>query len=444
MNLSFKGIQVMDRSLFFLFTVTVLLGCTNKTQSPTEPEHTTLQKSSSQSLIAFHSSRDNNNNNIADVYIVAEDGSGLTNLTNDPSTNDRNPEWSPDGSRIAFQTDRDGNDEIYIMNADGTGLFRLTNHAARDHKPAWSPDGSKIAFTSDRDAGFEIYSINASGGPTTRLTDASGLSGRPDWAPSSKIVFETTRDGSAEVYIMNDDGSGQTRLTTNPGGGLRPSWSPDELTIVYAKQDGSAIWKVDADGSNQTQVFSFSGSAHDAPDWSPDGTRIVFGSSANGNPGLYIINADGYAPIRLTNNATDSRPSWMPGALNVEVDIKPQSCPNPINSKSKGVLPVAILGTSNFYVTEIDVSSLELEGVPPLRSNIEDETAPIINRREVCDCTTSGPDGFDDLTLKFSTQVIIAALGSINDGDEVILRLTGNLNNGTPIEGKDCVIIKKK
>ena len=87
---------------------------------------------------------------------------------------------------------------------------------------------------------------------------------------------------------------------------------------------------------------------------------------------------------------------------------------------------------------------MQLEGVDPIRSDIEDVAAPVANRQDDCDCTTDGPDGFDDLTLKFDTQLIVGALVGINDGDVVPLTLTGNLNDGTPITGLDCVIIKKK
>ncbi len=127
----------------------------------------------------------------------------------------------------------------------------------------------------------------------------------------------------------------------------------------------------------------------------------------------------------------------------VDIDIKPGSCPNPLNTKSKGVLPVAILGTTDFDANDVDVSTVQLEGVSPLRSNIEDVSTPLVNGVE-CDCTTDGADGFDDLTLKFDSRVIVAALGPVSDGDQIVLTLTGNLLDGTAIEGQDCVIIKAK
>jgi N-acetylneuraminic acid mutarotase len=129
--------------------------------------------------------------------------------------------------------------------------------------------------------------------------------------------------------------------------------------------------------------------------------------------------------------------------ISLVFDIKPQSCPNPLNVKSKGKIPVAILGMSDFDVLDVDPATVLFEGVSPIRWAIEDVTKPVAGG-EQCDCTTDGPDGFDDLTLKFDTQELIAALGSVNNGDELILTITGNLSDGTPIEGSDCVIIKAK
>jgi hypothetical protein len=125
----------------------------------------------------------------------------------------------------------------------------------------------------------------------------------------------------------------------------------------------------------------------------------------------------------------------------VAFDIKPQSCPNPINIKDKGTIPVAILGTADFNVTEIDPATLEFEGVAPLRWAIEDVATPVVEG-EPCDCTIEGPDGFDDLTIKFDSQELITALGSVNNGDVLVLSITGNLLDGRTIEGSDCVVIR--
>jgi hypothetical protein len=125
---------------------------------------------------------------------------------------------------------------------------------------------------------------------------------------------------------------------------------------------------------------------------------------------------------------------------NVKLDIHPQSCPNPINYKSKGVMPAAILGTEEFDVTEVDVSTILLEGVAPIRWSIEDVSSPSPSG-DLCDCTTEGFDGFDDLTLKFETQEIVASIGPAWNGTSIELTITGQLLNGTPFEAIDCVLV---
>jgi|Deesub1362A_J573_1020465.scaffolds.fasta_scaffold15234_2 hypothetical protein len=143
------------------------------------------------------------------------------------------------------------------------------------------------------------------------------------------------------------------------------------------------------------------------------------------------ICATGFAPER-------------PFTVKVSIDIKPQSCPNPLNTNSHGVLPVAILGDENLDVTFIDPDSIQLEGVAPIRNSIEDVSVPIMDKRYECDCITGGQDGFDDMVFKFDVQEIMDALGDITDGEELVLTLTGNLLDGTSIIGEDCVIVISK
>jgi hypothetical protein len=130
-------------------------------------------------------------------------------------------------------------------------------------------------------------------------------------------------------------------------------------------------------------------------------------------------------------------------ALLVIVDIKPSSCPNPLNVKSKGVLPVAILGSEDIDVNSIDVASIRLAGVGPIRSGFEDVGTPLVDAND-CECSTEGPDGLPDLILKFETQEIVEAIGEVDHGDELVLELTGVLSDETPIVGSDCVIIRGK
>ncbi len=130
-------------------------------------------------------------------------------------------------------------------------------------------------------------------------------------------------------------------------------------------------------------------------------------------------------------------------ATAVFVDVKPRSCPNPLNVKSSGVLPVAILGSEDVDVNEIVETSILLEGVGAIRHSFEDVAAPVLDAND-CNCTTDGPDGFLDLTLKFKTQEIVEVIGEVNDGDVLTLELTGVLFGETPIEGADCIVVVGK
>jgi hypothetical protein len=147
------------------------------------------------------------------------------------------------------------------------------------------------------------------------------------------------------------------------------------------------------------------------------------------------FNPDGYREAWV---ATIPEPQLM-----VNIDIKPASCPNPLNVKSKGLLPVAILGSQDFDVNAIDILSVRLDGVAPVRSSYEDVGTVLTDANE-CECTTEGPDGYLDLTLKFKTQEIVEALGEVIDGEEWILQLTGVLHDDIPIEGEDCIVIRSK
>ena len=145
----------------------------------------------------------------------------------------------------------------------------------------------------------------------------------------------------------------------------------------------------------------------------------------------------------------------------VAFDIKPTSCPSPVNTKSQGVLPVAILGSDVFDVNQIDTGSLYLEGVAPIRCSYEDVSTPIGDPNQIdpndtdyyyyfdddpnsCICSRKGPDGFMDLTLKFDTQEVLAAIGDVNDSEVWELFISGMLHDETLIEGSDCIIIRKK
>lgn len=268
--------------------------------------------------IAFASDPDGNwdfDAGDADIYLINADGSGIINLTNHPA-NDFSPDWSPDGSQLVFRTNRDGNHEIYVMNADGSNPVNLTNHTAEERSPAWSPDGTQIAFASNRDGNFEIYVMNADGSAITRLTNDPALDEYPTWSPDGgQIAFAAFRHStSSDIYIMNANGSGQTRLT--PSGGGFPDWSPDGSKIAFDTffEGHPEIFTMNLNGTEFARISSGGGVL---ADWSPDNSMIAFtvGFFSDGPLGdIYIMNADGSGRTNLTNSpeAFDSEAVWQP------------------------------------------------------------------------------------------------------------------------------------
>ncbi|MFQ5906672.1 MAG: T9SS type A sorting domain-containing protein [bacterium] len=166
------------------------------------------------------------------------------------------------------------------------------------------------------------------------------------------------------------------------------------------------------------------------PGYKPEDYEIFFEWWGSPCPQLYT-----YGPwlIRAVGSCVGGGP---------KIDIKPQSCPNPVNTRSYGVLPVAILGTDALDVTEVDPGSILLEGVPPIRTGIEDVAEPFPG--ELCDCWTEGPDGYDDLTIKFDKQEVVQALGVVKDRDTLELTLTWQMLDGSSMQGSDCIIIIDK
>jgi Tol biopolymer transport system component len=298
--------------------------------------------------IAFASDRDGN----LEIYVMDADGGNPTRLTDNPAE-DTDPSLSPDGQKIVFASARDGNWEIYVMNADGSDTIRLTDHPAREADPAWSPDGQKIVFSSNRDGdstlnsvNSEIYVMAADGSAPTRLTYDPADDSIPNWSPDmEKIVFNSNRDGDGNIYIMNADGSNQIRITSDPGVDGYPVWSPDGQWIVYnTNRDGNwEIYGVSADGSVQTNLSN--DPADDGfPEWSANGQKIVFSSARNGNWEIYLMNADGSDPAPLTNDpGYDSYPdlSSLTDQGGNQSSLAPSTA-TPVPALPQGPSPTAI------------------------------------------------------------------------------------------------------
>ena len=285
-----------------------------------------------QAQIAFASDRDGN----FEIYVMDADGKNQRRLTNSRH-DDRSPSWSPDGQRIAFTSSSKNKNgvgghppivvgelpHIYVMDADGKNLRRLTNNPFAEWEPSWSPDGQRIAFTSSGAmdiAGWYIYVVDADGKNLRRLGQDDQSGWYPSWSPDSKrIAFVSLRDGRGnDIYVMDADGSNQQQLTDGPQEDRHPSWSPDGEHIAFVShRDGNwEIYVMDADGKNQRRLTRTP--ARDwYPSWSPDGKRIVFVSNRDGNYEIYVMNADGARQVRrrTKSDRDDTDPAWFDPAF---------------------------------------------------------------------------------------------------------------------------------
>jgi Tol biopolymer transport system component len=260
--------------------------------------------------IAFYSNRSGNN----EIYTIDPDGNGLTQITNGSSVRGSgDPKWSPDGKKFVFHSaTSEGFFDVFTMNADGTNQVNLTNSpTTTDGAPGWSPDGRKIVFASDQgDCGQEIYTMDADGTGVTRLTCPDGGMG-PAWSPDgTKIAYYTTGSSELNIFVIDSDGSNRTDLTPNRSA-FKPSWSPDGSKIAFVSYN--EIYTMNADGTNQTRLTNNSVADYD-PAWSPDGRKIAFISRPDGPTGeVMTMNADGTDVVRLTNDTFDDvRPDWQP------------------------------------------------------------------------------------------------------------------------------------
>ncbi len=255
--------------------------------------------------VLFESNRDGD----FDIYAMNPDGSGVVNLTNTTGT-DIDPSWAWDNQSIVFVSDRSGNHEVWRMDPDGTNPTKLTDTAAENQDPALSPDGGTLVYEEVLQDGWpEIFSMDLATSAVVQLTDANRQSEAPQFSPDGgTILFKSDREGDFEVYLMNPDGSNLRKLTNTSVDDFDPSWSPDGSTIVFSSARATGredIWTMNADGSGQSRLLS-----NTVWDWHPvystDGTQIIFTSDRDGEYELFRMNADGTGVEQLTdNNARD-------------------------------------------------------------------------------------------------------------------------------------------
>ncbi|MFP4081779.1 MAG: Tol-Pal system beta propeller repeat protein TolB [Candidatus Aminicenantes bacterium] len=218
-------------------------------------------------------------------------------------------------SKIVFISNRDGNDELYMMDYDGHNQTRLTFNRVKDYMPAWSADGKRIAYTSYRNHKASLYILNPFEGEIKEIP-SRGTNFAAAFSPDGKkLAFCSTVDeGNSEIYVATSGGEKIRRLTFNEAIDTAPSWSPTSREIAFTSDRGGTpqIYIMDAEGSNVRRV-SFGGSYHDAPAWSPTGDRIAYVSRVNQIFDLYVINLRTNQITKLTeSNARNESPCWSP------------------------------------------------------------------------------------------------------------------------------------
>lgn len=293
-----KRISSVIFPLFWLLT-TLMLSVNIEAQAPRKAQ------------IAFASSR----NGKYDIYVMDTNGEQQLNLTKNPLVNNIQPAWSPDGKKIVFSSTRDG---IYVMQANGRNLRRLTDHPGGS--PSWSPDGKRIVFSSTQDGNGDIYVMSTDGNNIHRLTNHPASDSDPAWSPNGReIAFVSGRDGGHHIYMMDADGRNVRRLTWQRGWNNFPAWSPDGKKIAFSSVleagrpgERPGIFVMDADGRN---IHMLTQGWDQYPIWSPDGKKIAFDGDIPNSPNrdIYVVDADGKNERNLTHrlNSVESAPDWF-------------------------------------------------------------------------------------------------------------------------------------
>ncbi len=278
---------------------------------PAEEELGPVELPTGDDRIVFTSERDGN----FDIYVMNADGSDVTNLTRREEGSASYPVYSPDGELIAFTGDFEGQG-VYVMNADGTGVRKVFGGDGLLENPDWSPGGTQLVFTyTDPGAQAPAVSIvDLDGSGQHVLFDQPRGSCDPAWSPDgSLIAFASCIGGNDDLYVMNADGTGVRQLTDTPLFEFQPVWSPDGGELVFARGGlgDFDLFVISVDGSDTRQIVDRPGSDQQ-PAWSPDGERIVFAAGTTGQGSVFVVSAEGGEPREVTPDGGGDSPSWVP------------------------------------------------------------------------------------------------------------------------------------
>ena len=291
------------------------------------------QSSLNEARLAFVSNRSGNE----DVYVLPVSGQGAaSNLTNHPAR-DYDPAWSPDGERIVFTSDRTGIPQLYTMNFNGEDLTPLLpDDTAVAVEASWSPDGDLIAFVSDRAGiGRDIYVMTPQGNGVTPITESRTLKGDPIWSPDGQQVVYWERQTNGDIHLFQLDISDGTLLRLSNRGPYngKAHYSADSRFIYFdSNRDGGwHLYRMEANGNNPTRLTETTNSGRAT--LSPDGRRIAYVTDQGRSDELYVMDANTLVPRPLTSNtASDHSPAWQPVVPDIASEPPPVPTPTPNNA----------------------------------------------------------------------------------------------------------------